>query len=42
MKQSLPFLPSHMSVGITEDETDGRKEVTLPGSIAADNDIVFR
>lgn len=30
-----------MSIGITEDEPNGREEVTLPRSIAADDDIVF-
>lgn len=30
-----------MSVGIAEDEANGREEVTLPGTIAADNDVVF-
>lgn len=31
-----------MSVRIAEYESDGGEEVTLPRSIAADNDIVFR
>jgi hypothetical protein len=30
-----------MSVGIAQDEANGREEVTLPGTIAADNDVVF-
>ena len=30
-----------MSVGIAENEANGREEVTLPGTIAADNDVVF-
>lgn len=30
-----------MGVRITEDETDGRKEITLARTIAADDDIVF-
>ena len=41
MQKSLALLPTEMSVGIAEDEADGREEVTLPGTIAADNDVVF-
>lgn len=41
MQKSLALLPAEMSVGIAEDESNGREEVTLPGTIAADNDVVF-
>lgn len=37
----MAFLPAEMSVGIAEDEANGREEVTLSGTIAADNDVVF-
>lgn len=30
-----------MSVGIAEDKANSREEVTLPGTIAADNDVVL-
>jgi hypothetical protein len=30
-----------MGVGIAQDKANGREEVTLARSIAADNDIVF-
>ena len=41
MQESLTFLSAEMSVGIAEDEANSREEVTLPGTIAADNDVVF-
>lgn len=41
MQKSLALLPAEMSIGIAEDEANGREEVTLPGTIAADNDVVF-
>lgn len=41
MQESLPLLPTHMSVGIAEDKANGREEVTLPRPIAAHDDIVL-
>ena len=41
MKQSLSLFSTHVSVSITEDETNGSEEVAFPGSIATDNDIVL-
>lgn len=41
MKKCLALLSAEMSVGIAEDETNGREEVTLARPIAADDDIVF-
>lgn len=41
MKESLSLFSTHMSVGITENKTDGGEEVAFPGSIAADDDIVL-
>lgn len=31
-----------MSVGIAENEANGRKEIALAGTIASDDDIMFR
>ena len=42
MQESLTFLSAEMSVGIAEDESNSREEVTLSRTIAADNDVVFR
>lgn len=42
MKKSLALLPAKMGVGITENESNGGEEVTLAGTIAADDDIVLR
>ena len=39
MEQSLSLLPSHLCVGIAENETNGGEEVGLSGTIATDNDI---
>lgn len=41
MQKSLALLSAHMSVGIAEDEANGREEVTFPGAIAADDYIVL-
>jgi len=41
MQKGLTLLSAKMSIGITKDKTDGREEVTLAGTIAANNDIVF-
>ena len=37
----MTLLSAEMSVGIAEDEANGREEITLPGTIAADDDVVF-
>lgn len=42
MKKRLPLFSAKVSVGIAENEANGRKEITLAGTIAADDDIVFR
>lgn len=42
MKQSLSLLSSHLRVCISENESNGREEVTLSRSVAADHDIVSR
>ena len=41
MQESLSLLSTHMSVGIAEDKANSSKEVTLPGPIAADDDIML-
>ena len=41
MQQSLSFLPSHLSVGVTEYESNSGEEITLARSIATDDHIVF-
>jgi hypothetical protein len=41
VKQSLPLLPAKMGIGIAQDEANGCKEVTLAGTIATDDHIVF-
>jgi hypothetical protein len=41
MKERLPLLSSHLSVGIAEDKLDSLEEVTFPRAVASDNDIVF-
>lgn len=35
----MAFLPAHLSVGVTEDESNRREEVTFAGSIATDDNI---
>ena len=42
MKKGLSFLSTQMGVGIAEDEANGREEVTLSGTIATNDNIVFR
>lgn len=41
MKKSLSLFPAKVGVGIAEDETDRREEITLARTIAADDDIVL-
>lgn len=41
MQEALALLSAHLSVGITENETNRRKEITLAGTIAADDNIGF-
>lgn len=41
MQKSLSLLSPHMGVGITEDETDGREEVTFSRAVTADDDIML-
>lgn len=41
MKQSLSLLPAKVGIGIAQDEANGCKEVTLAGTIATDDHIVF-
>ena len=41
MKKCLPFLPSHLCIGVAEDKTNGRKEVTLSRAISSDDNVVF-
>lgn len=41
MKKSLALFSPHVRVGITEDESNGREEVTFTGTIATDNNVVF-
>lgn len=41
MKQGLSFLPAKMGIGIAQDEANCSKEVTLAGTIATDDYIVF-
>jgi hypothetical protein len=42
VKQSLALFPSHLRVGIAQNEANSGEKVTLAGTIAADNNIVFR
>lgn len=42
MKKRLSLFAPHLSIGITEYETDGRKEIALPGSIATNNNVRLR
>lgn len=42
MKKGLAFLSAQVGVSIAEDETNGRKEVTLSGAITTNDDIVLR
>lgn len=42
MKKRLSLLSAEMSVGIAENEANGRKEIALAGTIASDDDIMFR
>lgn len=41
MKKRLALFPPHVGVGITENESNGREEVTFTGTIATDNNVVF-
>lgn len=41
MKKSLSFLSTEVSIGIAQNESNGGEEVTLAGTITADDDIVF-
>lgn len=41
MKQGLPLLFAHLSIGITQHESNGSKEVTLPGAISSHDDIML-
>jgi hypothetical protein len=41
VNESLPFLSSHLRIGIAEDKTDRGEEVALAGAIATDNYIEF-
>lgn len=41
VKQSLALFPSHLRVGIAQNEANSGEKVALSGTIAADNDIVF-
>lgn len=41
VKQSLTLLSAQVGVGITENKSNGREEVTLARTIAADDNIVF-
>ncbi len=42
MKQGLSFFLSHLSICVTEHETDGCEEIALAGAIATNNNIVLR
>lgn len=42
MKKRLPLFPSHLGVGITEDELYCFEEIALSRAIAPDNDIMLR
>lgn len=39
VEEALALLTTHLGVGIAEDEADGGEEVTLAGSVTADDDI---
>ena len=39
MQKALALLTAHLGVGIAQDEANCRKEITLAGAIATDNDI---
>jgi hypothetical protein len=41
VKQSLALFPSHLRVGIAQNEANSGEKITLSRTIAADNDIVF-
>lgn len=41
MKKRLPLFATHLCVRIAEHKTDSCEEITLPRSIASDNNIVF-
>lgn len=42
MKKRLALFSTQVRVGITENEADGGEEVTLAGSVATHDHIVFR
>jgi hypothetical protein len=42
VQQSLSLLSAKMGVCIAKDKSDGREEITLSRTIAADDHIVFR
>jgi hypothetical protein len=41
MKESLSLLSAEVGVGIAEDETNGRKEITFSGTVAANDHIML-
>jgi hypothetical protein len=41
MEKSLPFLASHLCVGIAKNETNSGEKITLAGTVTADDNIVF-
>jgi hypothetical protein len=42
VQKGLALLPSEVGIGIAKNEADGCEEVTLAGTIAANNNVVFR
>lgn len=42
MQKRLPFLATHLSIGITEDELNCFEEIALSRAITANNDIMPR
>jgi hypothetical protein len=41
VQESLSLLAAHLSVGIAQNESDGGEKVTLSGTIATNDNIVF-
>lgn len=41
MKQRLSIFPTHLGIGVAQDEAHGGEEVTLARSISSDDDIMF-
>ena len=41
MDEGLPLLASHLRIGVAENETNSGKEIALPRSIAADDNVEF-